>query len=147
MSELSTIFRSKETQNIIVSAIEKAELNTSGEIRVHLEKKCSANPLSRAFYVFDHLKMQKTAQQNAILIYVAYESKKMAIIGDEGINKVVDKDYWNNIIAQMGNAFSKGLYAEGIADAVLNVGDALKGHFPYQDDDINEQSNEVSYGD
>ncbi len=144
--EESRIFLSKDTQNKIESAIEQAELNTSGEIRVHIEKQCKGNPLERAVYIFNKLKMDKTALRNGILLYVAYGSKKVAIIGDEGINAVTPENYWDEIISQMLKQFSQGQFAEGMADAVLAVGIALKEHFPYCEGDINEQSNEVSYG-
>lgn len=147
MSDLSVAFRSRNTQSVVVAAIEQAELNTSGEIRVHLESKCKGDPLQRACFIFNHLKMYRTAQRNAVLIYVAYDSRKMAIVGDEGVNAVVNAGYWDHIIAGLASGFSEGRYAEALVGAVTDVGNVLKQFFPYQAGDINEQSNEISYGD
>ena len=81
----------------IVAAIKEAELNTSGEIRVHIESTCKSNPYDRAVYIFNYLKMYKTVARNGVLIYVAVKSQKFAIIGDEGINNAVPDDFWDKI--------------------------------------------------
>lgn len=139
-------FIGKEGEKQIVQAIKEAELNTSGEIRVHLESKCSGDPLQRAVYIFNYLKMFKTQARNGVLVYVAVESRKFAIIGDAGINKVVPDNFWDEIKARMGESFSKGEYAQGLADAIHSAGEQLKKYFPYMSDDVNEQPDEISYG-
>ncbi len=133
-------------QDEIVAAIKQAELDTSGEIRVHLESKCPSDPLQRAVYIFNYLKMYQTKARNGVLIYVAVESRKFAIIGDAGINKVVPEDFWDNIKMKMATAFSQGNYVQGICEAVIESGLSLKKFFPYQSDDINEQPDEISFG-
>lgn len=139
-------FIGKTGQQRIVDAIKSAELNTSGEIRVHIESKCEADVLGRAVYIFNYLKMYKTEQRNAVLIYVAVESKKFAIIGDAGINQAVPDNFWNSIKEQMGADFAAGRYVEGLCTAIKDAGDSLKKYFPYSSDDINEQSDEISFG-
>lgn len=139
-------FINKEDQARIVKAIEEAELDTSGEIRVHIESKCKSDAVSRAIYIFNYLKMYETAQRNGVLIYVAYESKKLAIIGDVGINNRVPSDFWNIIKDNMINSFAAGNVVDGICEAIKAAGVSLKEYFPYQDDDINEQPNEISFG-
>lgn len=139
-------FIGKEGEKQIVQAIKEAELNTSGEIRVHLESRCSGDPLQRAVYIFNYLKMFRTQARNGVLVYVAVESRKFAIIGDAGINKLVPDNFWDDIKARMGESFSRGEYAQGLADAVLSAGEQLKKYFPYMSDDVNEQPDEISYG-
>lgn len=139
-------FIGKEGELQIVQAIEEAELDTSGEIRVHLESKCASDPLRRAVYIFNYLKMYNTKARNGVLIYVAVESRKFAIIGDAGINNVVPDNFWDGIKAGMAAAFSAGNYAGGISDAIKAAGVSLKKYFPYQSDDINEQPDEISFG-
>lgn len=139
-------FISAEEQKRIVQAIEAAELDTSGEIRVHLESKCAGDPVGRAVYIFKYIKMYETARRNGVLIYVAVNSRKFAIIGDTGINEKVPDDFWDSIKNQMGSDFSHGRFAEGICTAIRSVGRSLKEYFPYKSDDINEQSNEISFG-
>lgn len=137
----------KERQRQIVDAIREAELNTSGEIRVHVDKRCRKDVLDRALHVFKKLKMDKTRQRNGVLLYVAMESRKTAILGDEGVNAVVPPDFWNGIIQKAVGRFANGEYAEGIGEVVIAVGEVLKQHFPYRDDDINELPDEISFGD
>ena len=139
-------FLSKEEQRTIVAAIEEAELNTSGEIRVHIESKCKDDAVARAIYIFNYLKMYKTQQRNGVLVYVAHVSRKLAIIGDVGINQKVPENFWNGIKEDMVKAFASGNFVGGIADAVRAAGVSLKEYFPYQSDDVNEQPNEISFG-
>ncbi|MDD2797127.1 MAG: TPM domain-containing protein [Bacteroidales bacterium] len=137
---------SKEQQSQIVNAIKKAELNTSGEVRVHIESVCNEDVLDHAAWLFNYLKMHKTELRNGVLVYLAVESKKFAIIGDSGINAVVPSDFWDSTKEEMKAQFAQGRLTEGIAGAVLAAGVHLKTYFPYQTDDSNELSDEISFG-
>ena len=139
-------FIGREGNLQIEQAIKEAELDTSGEIRVHIESKCTSDPLQRAVYIFNYLKMYNTQARNGVLIYVAVESRKFAIIGDAGINKAVPDNFWDSIKEGMGAAFSQGKYVEGLANAIKVAGESLKQYFPYRNDDINEQPDEISFG-
>ncbi|WP_439184639.1 TPM domain-containing protein [Carboxylicivirga taeanensis] len=139
-------FFSEDERQQIVEAIKKAELNTSGEIRVHLDKKCDEDVLDRAAFWFEKLKMHKTEQRNSVLFYLAYEDRKFAVLGDAGINQKVPDDFWNAIKDQMLSAFKEGKFAEGLADGIIASGEQLKAHFPYQSDDVNELSDDISFG-
>ncbi len=130
----------------IVQAIKEAELSTSGEIRVHIEAKCPSDPLKRAVYIFNYLKMYNTKARNGVLVYVAVESRKFAIIGDAGINNAVPDNFWDEIKERMRAAFSAGDYVGGISAAIKEAGASLKKYFPYRSDDINEQPDEISFG-
>ena len=138
-------FFTKEEQQNIVAAIKEAELNTSGEIRVHIENHCKEEALERAAEVFYDLKMNRTAARNGILFYLAVKDHKFAIIGDEGINKEVEHDFWNDIKDEMISNFKENKFAEGLIAGILKCGDKLKEYFPYQNDDVNELSDEISF--
>jgi uncharacterized membrane protein len=127
-------------------AIAKSELNTSGEIRVHIDKQCKVDPLKRAIVIFEELKMYNTAQKNGILIYLSLNDNKLAIIGDSGINAVVPDDFWDNERDLMISFFKKGQFTEGLVEGIRMVGEQLKAAFPYLENDTNELSNEVSFG-
>ena len=130
-----------------MSAIKKAEQDTSGEIRVHIENKCPLeSPVARAIFIFDAIGMFDTAQRNGVLIYVSLKSRKFAIIGDVGINNVVKQGFWNGVKDSLAAYFEKGEIAEGIKYAVLETGKLLKDYFPHKEDDKNEQPDEISYG-
>lgn len=142
----SSQFISKVEQDLIVKAIEAAELNTSGEIRVHIESDCKLDPVSRAVTVFNKLKMNNTKERNGVLIYIAWKSKKFAIIGDTGINEKVSENFWDKEKEILLNNLKEGKAAQGIAAAIEMAGENLKEHFSYQSNDTNEQSNEISFG-
>lgn len=130
----------------LVGAIAEAEKNTSGEIRVHIESVCKGDPYMRAAYVFAKLDMFNTKERNGILIYLATKSRKFAIVGDSGINEKVGPDYWTSVKQDMEQDFKAGLFIEGMEKAILSVGNKLKNYFPYQSDDVNELSDEISVG-
>lgn len=139
-------FFTNEQLEEIKQAILNAELDTSGEIRVHVENKCEGEVLDRAAHVFKVLEMQSTELRNGVLIYLAVKNRKFAIIGDSGINAVVEKDYWERIKARMLNDFRENRFTEGLSNAILEVGKVLKTQFPHQIDDKNELSDEISFG-
>ncbi len=139
-------FLTKEEEQEIVSAIRIAEKNTSGEIRVHIESTTEKDLMERSLEVFHLLKMNNTKDDNAVLIYVAVNDKKFMIYGDKGINKVVPEDFWNATKDVMQNHFKSRNFKQGIIDGVLKAGEELKHHFPWQIDDENELSNELSKG-
>lgn len=137
---------SKKDEQEIVDAITQAELNTSGEIRVHLESGDERPVLERAKEVFQLLKMDQTASKNGVLFYIAIKQKTFAIIGDEGIDKIVKHDFWNSIKDTIIRHFKTGEFKTGLVKGILETGSKLQAHFPYQKDDINELPNEISKG-
>lgn len=139
-------FLSKEEEQEIVEAIRMAEKNTSGEIRVHLEKTTELDPFDRALEVFNELKMDETQLKNGVLIYLAVEDKTFVICGDYGINDVVANDFWDSTKEVMVAHFKNGNYKQGLVDGILIAGEQLKKHFPWSEDDTNELSNEISKG-
>jgi len=138
-------FFSKEEKKQITDAIAQAELNTSGEIRLHVEGRCKLDVLDRAAYVFEKLEMHKTAQRNGVLFYLAVYDRKFAILGDGGINKLVHEDFWDEIKEAMLGYFKEAKFADGLSKGILMAGEQLKANFPYQSDDINELSDEISF--
>lgn len=139
-------FFTQEQQDTIIAAIKSAEAHTSGEIQVHLEKRCEEDVLDRAAEVFAILDMHKTERRNGVLFYLAYESHKFAILGDRGINAVVPENFWDEIKETMRSYFVQQQYAEGLCKGILMAGEALKEHFPKGDNNPNELPDEISFG-
>ncbi|MEO5912524.1 MAG: TPM domain-containing protein [Pelobium sp.] len=136
---------SDKEQEKIKQSIEWAEKATSGEIRVCVEGKCEKEAYERAVECFYDLKMETTKLRNGVLIYVALEDRKFAIIGDEGINQLVDDEFWNSTKSLMLQKFKSGEIAEGISIGVIEAGKQLKKYFPYQSDDINELPDDIVF--
>lgn len=139
-------FLDRDQEEILVSAIKEAENQTSGEIRVHIEKNCSEeDPVLRAQEVFGSLDMQQTEQKNGILIYVAWKDHKVAIWGGKGIHEKVGQDFWDDELQLLIDHFKKEQYTEGLQTVILQIGDKLKEYYPYQSDDRNELPDDISY--
>jgi uncharacterized membrane protein len=138
-------FFSIEEKKQITDAIAEAELNTSGEIRLHVEGSCKLDVLDRAAYVFEKLEMHKTEQRNGVLFYLAVYDHKFAILGDGGINQLVPENFWDEIKLTMLGYFKEGKFADGLSKGIMMAGEQLKANFPYQSDDVNELSDEISF--
>ena len=136
----------QENRLQISNAIRVAEMNTSGEIRLHIEKYCKGEVLDQAAYVFGKLEMHKTKLRNGVLFYLAVEDKKFAILGDAGINLKVPADFWDKTNEVVLSKFREGKLTEGLTTGILMAGEQLKEHFPYLADDKNELSNDISFG-
>ena len=137
-------FLSKAEEHEIVHAIVEAEKNTSGEIRVHIEEHTEKSPLERAQEVFFELKMDETQDRNGVLFYICVSDKKFAIIGDKGINEAVESDFWDCTKDTVIANFKEGNFKKGLVEGILRAGERLKKYFPFQSDDTNELSNEIS---
>lgn len=140
-------FLSVPEQEKIKKAIMNAENDSSGEIRVHIESECHGDVLDRAAYLFKALGMEKTELRNGVLFYLASNSKKFAILGDKGINKEVPEGFWANIKEIMAEKFKEGDYATGLSEGIREAGTKLKKHFPHHMEDIDELTDEISFGD
>ncbi len=141
----ASTFFTREEQIQIRDAIQEAEAETSGEIRVHLETKVSGNVLDRAAWIFKRIKMHETENRNGILFYFAVRNKEFAIIGDGGINSKVSDYFWDNIRSVLQKHFRNGKYSQGLIEGILMAGMQLKEHFPHEKDDKNELSDEISF--
>ena len=139
-------FFNKTEQEEILTAIKEAEKNTSGEVRVHIEGTCNTDPKERAIQVFEKIGMHKTNLKNGVLFYLAVKSKQFAVIGDIGINEKVEDNFWDSIKQTVIEHFSKGEYTKGLKFGILQTGEKLASHFPYMIDDINELSDDISFG-
>lgn len=139
-------FLTPEEEEAIVEAIRLAEKETSGEIRVHIERTTSKAPYDRALEVFQDLRMDATELKNGVLIYLAVEDHQFVICGDKGINDVVPNDFWDCTKDAMAAQFKSGNFKQGLIDGITKAGEQLQKYFPYQEGDINELSNEISKG-
>lgn len=141
-------FFTEEEKQIVVDAVRKAEQRTSGEIRVFVENRCRyVNAIDRAVEIFENLQMHQTRLHNGVLVYVAIKDRQLAVFGDEGIHRKVGDKYWASEVVKMIHAFNRENIAQGIAQCVTNIGEALCTHFPYDKDaDKNELPDDIVFG-
>ena len=141
-------FFTEEEKELLLQAIRLAEQKTSGEVRLFIESRCRfVNALDRAKELFFQLEMNATQQRNATLIYIAVKDHQAAIFGDEGIHEKVGAKYWQDEVEKMLLHFRKQHLAEGICQAITDLGQALQFYFPYErDTDKNELPDEIVFG-
>jgi len=141
-------FFSPAEKNQIVAAIREAEQQTSGEIRVYIESHCRfVDPLDRAAEIFWLLKMEHTEARNAVLVYIAIRDRQLAILGDKGIHEKVGEVFWNQEVNKIISQFRRVGYADAIVKMILDIGAALKFHFPYdRKTDVNELPDDIVFG-
>lgn len=139
----AAVFFSQEVQAEIVASIKQAEKKTSGEIRLFVEDRCTDDALDRAAFLFEKLEMNKTKLRNGVLFYLSFLDHKFAIIGDVGINAVVEKNFWENIKDAMKERFAQGELKEGLKQGIVMAGEALQKYFPGSRNNKNELPDHV----
>ena len=142
-------FFSPEENEKIVHAIQEAEKQTSGEIRIFVESRCKyVDALDRAIEIFNNLEMGKTELRNGVLFYIAIKDQQLAILADKGIHEATGGDkYWKDAVKDILSVFSQDSIVAGITTSIHKIGEALKAHFPYDAEiDKNELPDEIVFG-
>ena len=139
-------FFTEDEQQKIVEEIRQAEEQTSGEIRVHLDRHSAGDVLKKAQKIFYQLWMARTRERNGVLIYLATDHRKFAIVGDEGIHRVVPENYWEEVKEEMQKHFREDKFLAGLCRAIQQIGEKLQAHFPAEKAGLNELPDEISEG-
>jgi len=141
-------FFTAEEKQQVVEAIRKAEQRTSGEVRVFVESRCRfVDAIDRAVELFFQLEMDKTAERNGTIVYVAVKDKQAAVFGDEGIHQKLGQKYWEEEVNKMMVCFKQANLADGIIQCVTDIGEALYQNFPYDHKtDKNELPDDIVFG-
>jgi uncharacterized membrane protein len=137
-------FFTEDEQKRIVEEIHRAEERTSGEIRVHLDRHSGKDTLQKAQRIFIQLGMNRTKHRNGVLIYLASDHRKFAILGDEGIHRVVPENYWEDVKDEMQKHFREGKFLAGLCLGIQRVGEKLQAYFPVEKGDVDELPDEIS---
>jgi uncharacterized membrane protein len=141
-------FLSMLDQKRIVDAIASAEGRTSGEIRVHVQKRTGATDIRNlAERTFERLGMTKTSERNGVLLFIASEDRQFTILGDSGIHDKVPEGFWDDVIAKLTIRFKAGEFSDGIVEAIEAAGEHLAAYFPRSEKDVDELSNEIDITD
>lgn len=140
-------FIPNEGQRRIADAITAAERHTTGEICVHVTPRCRGNVMKRAVKTFNRLHLYTTKRRNAVLIFIAYDDRKLAILGDTAIHEAVPKGFWDGEVEELTNYLKAGRPVDGLCAIIARMGERLSEYFPGERDDENELSNEVTFDD
>ncbi|MEZ4988310.1 MAG: TPM domain-containing protein [Saprospiraceae bacterium] len=117
---------------------------STGEIRVHIEKKPAGGAVGCPAFS-KQLSMHQTKDRNGVLLYIAPERREFAILGDSGIDEVVPDGFWDEERDLLLSHFKKGDFCGGVVAVLLQIGEKLKAFFPGVPDDINELPDDISY--
>jgi uncharacterized membrane protein len=141
-------FFAKIDEKKVVESIQKAELRSRGEIRIHVTERPVLDVMKEATRAFEKLGMTATAERNGVLIFVAPQSQKFAVLGDSGITSKTGTGPLDEIAAAMSSAFREARFTEGLLGAVERAGALLSSHFPRiaGASDVDELSNSISRG-
>lgn len=141
-------FFTPEQNDHIVQSIKEAEKHTSGEVRVFIESHCRfMDPLDRAKEIFEQLQMHATTYRNAVLLYVALKDRQLAVYADQGIHEKTGEEQWQMAVNTMIHHFNKENYSVGISKCILEIGEALQEHFPFDPTtNKNELPDEIIFG-
>ncbi|HEY8182639.1 MAG TPA: TPM domain-containing protein [Thermoanaerobaculia bacterium] len=137
-------FLEKLDQDRIVKAIQNAEEQTSGEIRIHVQPKSGSDIRQFAERTFERLGMTKTALRSGVLLFIASEENRFVILGDRGIDQKVPAGFWDEIAAKLTIRFKNGEFTDGIVEAINAAGMHLKEYFPRATDDVNELPDQIN---
>jgi uncharacterized membrane protein len=128
-------------------AIEEAERETSGEIRVSVSRFFWGRVRAAAERAFRRLGMTKTRERNGILFFIVPSRRRFVVLGDEGIHAKVGQEFWDAIAAAMSADFKKADFTDGLIRGIKKAADGLASHFPYDAAaDVNELPDEIDFG-
>lgn len=137
-------FLSKLEHDQIVGAIREAESKTSGQIRVYIQRgKLKTNPLIAAQKKFHRLRMHRTHERNAVLIFVAPHAHKFAVVGDQRIHEKCGREFWQRLVEAMRTHFQNEKFSHALVEAIEKTGETLATHFPKESAGGNELPDEI----
>lgn len=139
------LFFSKMEKQRILEAIKIAEKHTSAEMRVHLSAKAETDLFHQAKKCFESLGMTKTKGRNGVLFFFCVRSRQFVVLGDEKIHQVVSEKFWQQLVKKMSESFLRDRFAEGMAEAIREVGEQFRHYFPHQRSDTNELQDKISF--
>jgi uncharacterized membrane protein len=127
-------------------AIEEAERETSGEIRVSVSPYFWGDVQKAAERAFTRLGMTATRQRNGVLFFIVPGRRRFAVLGDEGIHAKMGPEFWQHVTAAVAERFRKGDFTGGLVHGIETVGRELATHFPPDPEHLHELPEDVDLG-
>ena len=133
----------------IEAEITASETLHNGELRFAIENTLPFRAMlrgmsgrTRALEVFSHLRVWDTEANSGVLIYLLLADHDIEIIADRGIAAQVDQREWDQIAKTMEQAFASGQFEQGALTGIRAITQLLARHFPPDDNNPNELSNQ-----
>jgi uncharacterized membrane protein len=96
----------------------------------------------RALEVFSELRVWDTEHSNGVLVYLLLADRDVEIVADRGIHGPCGPEAWEEICRRMEAEFRAGRFEAGVVHGVRAVGEHLARHFPGDDSNPNELTDE-----
>ena len=118
----------REQRAAVTHAIAAAEDGTTGRIAVRVIPDKAVDAFERAKHEFGRTGLHRHEEGNAVLVLVAPNARRFAVVGDRAMHARVGDAFWQEVVEQSRPHFARGA-TDGIVYAVGRVGEALHAHF------------------
>ncbi len=146
---MSPIQRNRMFPQTVLDAVEKAiaqgETTHGGQVRFVVEAELTSWQLwagissrQRAIEVFSDLRIWDTERNNGVLLYVLLADRKVEIIADRGIDRVVGPERWRAICKEIELRYRRGEFLEGTTIGIEKIAAELAHAFPATGEKRNE---------
>lgn len=98
---------------------------------------------SNAKEQFNNLGLNRTKTRQAIMFFVSFDERYVEIITDSEISKKIPDEFWQQLVYEFTLNVKKEDFLNGYLKAIKTSKAILIKHFPIQENDENELSNEV----
>ena len=92
----------------------------------------------RDLQAYYELGVTNTKDRTGVMIFLTLLERKVFILADNGINSVVEKDFWQRQVKILTESIKQNSFISGMEQVLLNIGKQLKSSFPIADNDENE---------
>jgi putative membrane protein len=93
----------------------------------------------RAWSAFAQNGLARTAERTGILIFVALFEHRVIVLGDEGVDRVLDpEESWDEVANLLLAGVRERRATEGILAAVRRCGEILQTHLPAAPKNLNQ---------
>ena len=129
----------------IANLIEASEKNHTAEIAVAIEArlpwsylKRKARARERAWNAFGKMQVWDTPQNNGVLIYLLWADKRIEIVADRALAKIIPQSQWDAWVHVLHQSAQTRTWGDGLAQVISEMDVILCTHFPqteqYSDD-------------
>ncbi|MDB5763651.1 MAG: hypothetical protein JWQ21_2646 [Herminiimonas sp.] len=136
------------TLKAIQAAIAKGENLHRAEVRLIVEPALpmpavlnGTSSRERARELFSHYRIWDTEENCGILIYVNLADRKVEIIADRTIGRLIDAKDWQAVCRTMTRDFARGAFHDSAIAALDQLNGLLQAHFPANGSRPNQLSN------
>ena len=128
---LPKTFHAQIDQARLTAALADAERNTTGRIYIYVSHRHISDAMAAAQRRFAKLGLSKLHEHRAsVLIYIAPQSFKFAIIGDTAIHERCGEDYWKSLAEKLSHDLKFGELMPALLNAIASLKATLEEHFP-----------------